>query len=111
MHWKMVSVLTSFAPVCTLRTVVNIDLKQTDCFILTLLSFASGSSELGFPAYQALAEPSGGYVLPHLSFTTPHLKRNLNFVLQQTYISRTEEAEGVQGIAAAECFVDLRVEE
>lgn len=51
--------------------------------------FCTGSLELGLPAYQALVEPSGGYVLPHSNFTGPHLSHNLLYLLKHTYVSRT----------------------
>eukprot|EP00980_Cylindrotheca_fusiformis_P003615 scaffold812_cov124-Cylindrotheca_fusiformis.AAC.7 len=50
--------------------------------------FCSGVNVLGLPAYQALVEPSGGYVVSHTSLNTVQLKRNLNFILQNTYTSR-----------------------
>ena len=47
----------------------------------------TGSSELGLPAYQSLVEPSSGYVISHDSFATPHLQRNVEFLLKRTYLS------------------------
>ena len=58
----------------------------------------TGSSELAIAAYQALVEPSAGYVLPHESYmattngvssdSLPHpLQHNLTFLLQQTYVT------------------------
>ncbi len=52
--------------------------------------FCAGFLELGLPAYQALVGPSGGYVLPHSTFDSPHLVHNLGFCLKYTYVSRTE---------------------
>jgi hypothetical protein len=49
--------------------------------------FCTGSSELGLPAYQALVEPSSGYVISHDTFVTPHLQHNLRFLLEQTGMS------------------------
>jgi hypothetical protein len=49
--------------------------------------FCTGSSELGLPAYQALVEPSSGYVISHDTFVTPHLQHNIQFLLQQTSMS------------------------
>ncbi|KAL7575763.1 hypothetical protein ACA910_003093 [Epithemia clementina (nom. ined.)] len=76
--------------------------------------FCTGSSELGIAAYQALVEPSGGYVLPHESFVVvpapptsssssseendvspsmpQQLQRNLAFLLQHTYVSNVHPA-------------------
>lgn len=48
--------------------------------------FGTGVSELGLPVYQSLTEPSSGYVLLHDTFTSLHLLRNLQFVLQQTHL-------------------------
>jgi Sec23/Sec24 trunk domain/Sec23/Sec24 zinc finger len=48
----------------------------------------TGSSELGLPAYQSLVEPSAGYVVSHDSFTTSNLRGNLQFLLQQTHLTR-----------------------
>ena len=47
----------------------------------------TGASELALPSYQALVEPSAGYVLPHATFTTEHLKWNLDFILKQTHVA------------------------
>ena len=47
----------------------------------------TGALELALPAYQALAEPSSGYVLSHMTFTTEHLQHNLEYILKQTYVS------------------------
>ena len=91
----------------------------------------TGSSELGIAAYQALVDPSGGYVLPHESFvvvdaasslslsiehekgrldsaasaTTQPLQHNLTFLLQHTYVSNVPSlAFDVGTGAAAEAF-------
>lgn len=62
--------------------------------------FCAGFMELGLPAYQALVEPSGGYVLPHSTFDSPHLVRNLGFCLNSTHISRVES--GIPGSQTVE---------
>jgi hypothetical protein len=49
--------------------------------------FCTGALELGLPSYQALVLPSAGYVLPHVTFATPHLKNNLGFVLKHKFVS------------------------
>eukprot|EP00934_Nitzschia_sp_Nitz4_P008799 Nitzschia sp. Nitz4//scaffold301_size22573//4197//6998//NITZ4_008550-RA/size22573-processed-gene-0.17-mRNA-1//1//CDS//3329547004//8789//frame0 len=49
--------------------------------------FCSGALELALPAYQALVDPSGGYVLPHFTFTEKQLLHNLTYVLEHTYVS------------------------
>lgn len=40
------------------------------------------------PVFQAVVEPSGGYVIPHETFTTAHLKHNIDFLLGETYLSK-----------------------
>jgi len=55
----------------------------------------TGSSELGLPAYQSLVEPSSGYVISHDSFATPHLQRNVGFLLKRTYLSLAQYAPPV----------------
>jgi hypothetical protein len=47
----------------------------------------TGSQELGLPAYQALVEPSSGYVLTHEAFTDENLVRNVGFLLRQTALA------------------------
>jgi hypothetical protein len=47
----------------------------------------AGSSELGLPAYQGLVEPSSGYVLTQVAFETEALTRNLQFLLQETFVN------------------------
>lgn len=73
--------------------------------------FCSGVNELGLPAYQALVEPSGGYVLSHFSLNSVQLKRNLNFVLQSTYTSRwpVAELDGEQN-DDPQVFLDIRTD-
>lgn len=51
--------------------------------------FCAGWLELGLPAYQAIVAPSGGYVIPHSDFQSPHLIHNLQFLMKHTFISRT----------------------
>lgn len=83
------------------------------CLFIAFFFFCiAGANELGLPAYQALVEPSGGYVLPHNSFSTPQLEQNLGFLLQKTFMSRScddlddLDDDGEQG--TPECFVDFR---
>lgn len=82
-------------------------------FLIWLTFATPGSNELALPAYQALVEPSGGYVLPHLSFTTLHLEQNLSFVVKNTFISKSklDEADTAGGTPVAECLVDVRAAE
>jgi hypothetical protein len=47
----------------------------------------TGALELALTSYQALVEPSSGYVLPHVSFDTENLRRNVDFLLKQTHVS------------------------
>lgn len=47
----------------------------------------SGSHELALTAYQALVEGSSGYVLPHATFDSDHLKYNLGFLMNHMYVS------------------------
>ena len=49
--------------------------------------FCAGSSELGWPVYQSIVDPSGGYVLMHDTFASEQLRRNLTRVVQQTHLS------------------------
>lgn len=74
--------------------------------------FCSGSNELALPAYQALVEPSGGYVIPQLSFKPDNLSRNLNFLLTTNYMSRSRHIpeEMDDGMGGAECILDIRTD-
>lgn len=74
--------------------------------------FCSGVHELALPAYQALVEPSGGYVLPLLSFDeTSQFQQNLKFLLENTYMSRSNDILDVDDEnAGAECILDIRTE-
>ncbi len=74
--------------------------------------FCSGVHELALPAYQALVEPSGGYVLPLLSFDeTAQFQHNLKFLLENTYMSRSKFIpEGMDENTGAECILDIRSE-
>lgn len=66
------------------------------------------------PAYQALVEPSGGYVIPHTSFTTSNLTQNLKFLLQSTAIARSqksaEELDVADGKIKSEIIFDIRTD-
>jgi hypothetical protein len=81
--------------------------------VVVVVFYLQGANELGLPAYQALVEPSGGYVLPHLSFTTPHLEHNLKFLLQHTFMSKSRSTPDdleEDGGGPPECFVDIRAD-
>ena len=72
--------------------------------------FCCGITELALPVYQAMVEPSGGYVLPLLTLDTPELDQNLKFILDSTYMSRSRyipEDMDTSG-AGAECIIDIR---
>ena len=70
------------------------DLLVSSFFCSKFLFFISflktGAHELALPVFQAMVEISGGYVLPHDTFTTPHLQHNLEFILKETYLSKTK---------------------
>jgi predicted nucleic-acid-binding Zn-ribbon protein len=77
----------------------------------------TGALELGLPSYQALVLPSAGYVLPHVTFATPHLKNNLGFVLKHTFVSTAPMNESVDdsGLPSSHgevwmdgCIIDVR---
>ena len=69
---------------------------------------------MGLPAYQALVEPSGGYVLPHTSLKSPQLKRNLNYVLQDSFMSRSLKSSivdsGIDAMLDWQCLLDIRTD-
>ena len=69
----------------------------------------TGASELGIPAYQALVEPSSGYVLSHDSFVTSHLTNNMKFLWNETFMSGVyaEEMQDQNWIDG--CMLDLRM--
>ena len=73
--------------------------------------FCCGVTELALPAYQAMVEPSGGYVLPLFSLDAPQLQQSLKFILENTYMSRSryipEEMDDNDG---AECILDIRTD-
>lgn len=69
----------------------------------------TGAAELGMPVYQALVEPSSGYAISHDTFLTSHLRHNLQYILQSTFLSglyapETSDMNWIDG-----CFVDLRL--
>lgn len=79
---------------------------------------AIGAHELGLPVFQALVEPSGGYVIPHETFTTNHLSQNLEFLLNETFLSKSkrDNADSTVNVAATSnsaqlegCMVDMRI--
>ena len=70
--------------------------------------FCCGVTELGLPAYQAMVEPSGGYVVPLLTLDTPQLNQNLKFILNDTYMSRSRYIPKDLTTSGAECIIDIR---
>jgi len=74
--------------------------------------FCSGSNELALPAYQALVEPSGGYVIPQPSLSSDHLSRNLKFLLTTNFMSRSRNIpeELDDGMGGPECILDIRTD-
>ena len=66
-----------------------------------------GVTELALPAYQAMVEPSGGYVMPLVTLDTPQLEENLEFILQNTYISRSKNLDEEDN-ENVECILDIR---
>jgi hypothetical protein len=74
--------------------------------------FCSGPTELALPAYQALVEPSGGYVISLLSFESQKLEHNLKFLLDNTYMSRSRyiPEELSDDDSGAECILDIRTD-
>lgn len=79
--------------------------------------FCTGALELGLPSYEALVLPSAGYVLPHATFATPHLRHNMGFVLKHTFVSTApmNESEDDSGQPSSHrevwmdgCIIDLR---
>jgi len=72
--------------------------------------FCCGVTELALPVYQAMVEPSGGYVLPLVSLDTPQLEHNLKHILVETYISRSKDIpeEMNDMMSGPECILDLR---
>jgi len=81
--------------------------------------FCTGAHELAMPVFQAVVEPSGGYVIPHETFETPHLKYNMEFLLSETYISKSKATNSDPTIAVTSnhhtsthlegCMVDMRM--
>jgi len=68
-----------------------------------------GVAELALPVYQAMVEPSGGYVLPLVTLDTPQLKQDLKFILGNTYMSRSMGIpEDIGGMDGAESLLDIR---
>lgn len=68
-----------------------------------------GVTELALPVYQAMVEPSGGYVVPLVTLDTPQLKQNLKFILNSTYMSRSMcIPEDMDWINDTECILDIR---
>ena len=68
-----------------------------------------GANELALPVYQAMVDPSGGYVLPLVTLNPPQLEQNLRFILHNTYLSRPKYLpEELDEISGAECILDIR---
>eukprot|EP00533_Pseudo-nitzschia_delicatissima_P000494 CAMPEP_0116085742 /NCGR_PEP_ID=MMETSP0327-20121206/4484_1 /TAXON_ID=44447 /ORGANISM="Pseudo-nitzschia delicatissima, Strain B596" /LENGTH=926 /DNA_ID=CAMNT_0003576747 /DNA_START=93 /DNA_END=2873 /DNA_ORIENTATION=- len=72
--------------------------------------FCCGVTELALPVYQAMVEPSGGYVTPLLSLDTPQLNSNLRFILDKTYMSRSKYLPDDMEGGGAEFIVDIRTD-
>mmetsp|Transcript_31582 Transcript_31582/g.76274 ORF Transcript_31582/g.76274 Transcript_31582/m.76274 type:complete len:1031 (+) Transcript_31582:58-3150(+) len=73
--------------------------------------FCSGVTELAIPAYQALVEPSGGYVMSHTSLASKQLKQNFNWVLQNTYTSRSPAVDSDDTTTNdSQMFLDIRTD-
>lgn len=72
--------------------------------------FCCGVTELALPVYQAMVEPSGGYVTPLLTLDTPQLNSNLRFILDETYISKSKYIPDDTESSGAEFIVDIRTD-
>jgi len=72
--------------------------------------FCCGVTELALPVYQAIVEPSGGYVTPLLTLDTPQLNSNLRFLLDETYMSRSKYLPDDMKSSGAELIVDIRTD-
>lgn len=70
--------------------------------------FCAGSNELGLPAYQSLVDPSGGYVVPQLSFATPQFEYNLTYLIEQTYLARSKYEVAAENDDPPEVYLDIR---
>jgi len=75
----------------------------------------TGAHELALPSYQALVEPSSGYVLPHTKFTSEQLENNIDFLLRHTYVAglhfddRDDQAPLVDDNWVDGCIIDFRM--
>jgi len=76
----------------------------------------SGSLELALPAYQALVEPSAGYVLPHETFASAHLQHNLGYLLKHTFVSTAPLQDDANAATSSQnevwmegCVIDIRM--
>ncbi|CAJ1950520.1 unnamed protein product [Cylindrotheca closterium] len=73
--------------------------------------FCSGVTELAIPAYQALVEPSGGYVVSHVSLASKQLKQNFTWILQNTYTSRSPAVDSDDTATNdSQVFLDIRTD-
>ncbi len=72
--------------------------------------FCCGVTELALPVYQAMVEPSGGYVMSLLSLDTPQLDANLKFVLDETYMSRSKYLPEDEKGSGPEFIIDIRTD-
>ena len=70
--------------------------------------FITGANELGLPAYQSLVDPSGGYVVPQLSFATPQFEMNLTHLLEQTYLANSKYDVAAESDDPPEVYLDIR---
>jgi hypothetical protein len=75
----------------------------------------TGAQELCLPVYQALVDPSAGFVVTHESFATPHLSHNLQYLLKHTFMSQLElgDRESATGerseVWMQGCIIDIRL--
>eukprot|EP00537_Pseudo-nitzschia_pungens_P008061 CAMPEP_0172356812 /NCGR_PEP_ID=MMETSP1060-20121228/1195_1 /TAXON_ID=37318 /ORGANISM="Pseudo-nitzschia pungens, Strain cf. cingulata" /LENGTH=961 /DNA_ID=CAMNT_0013077155 /DNA_START=110 /DNA_END=2995 /DNA_ORIENTATION=+ len=77
--------------------------------------FCCGVTQLALPAYQAMVERTGGYVLPMVTLDT--LEENLEFIIENTYMSRSitdleyEDDDGADDTNdGPECILDIRTD-
>lgn len=74
--------------------------------------FCCGVTELALPVYQAMVEPSGGYVLSLVTLDTPQLQQNLKYIVTNTYMSRSVSVydDSLEDDDGAECILDIRTD-
>ncbi|GKY95193.1 COPII-coated vesicle budding, variant 3 [Mayamaea pseudoterrestris] len=80
--------------------------------------FCSGATEVALASYQALVEPSSGYVLPSLVFEADSLIKNLHYLFHETFVPglhfNMPDTPGSSMLVADEqwidgCILDIRV--